>query len=420
MRILREPTRVRSLRELLYGLIAFPIALTLAIVFFIAFAVSVSLTITVVGIPLLAVVVLLGRYQGTFDRAIGRTLLGADLEGPRPFRPRPGAFGWLGSALGHADGWRGLAYLVVRLPVTFVASLTAWTLWGVGLMFLSYPTWWYVAATDVDPDAGVTLGQNHMDSWYEIAWITAIGLAMVLVAPWAVRLVAKADIWLMRVLLGPTRVSERVRDLEETRALAVDDSAARLRRIERDLHDGAQARIVALAMHLSQAQERLDEDEGTPDLTKARAHVDSALGNARLAITELRDLARGIHPPVLDEGLDVAFATLIAGSAVPVRMHADIPVRPPAAVESIAYFCAAELLTNVARHSDATAVQLDVVRTGDTLVVTVQDNGSGGARVRPGGGLAGLAERVRTVDGSVRIESPEHGPTRVTVELPAA
>ncbi|WP_436772690.1 sensor histidine kinase [Yinghuangia sp. YIM S09857] len=425
LRILREPTRLRSLREAPYFAVASPLTFVLVLVFGAGFLVSVPLSITVVGLPLLAGIILLGRYQGALHRGLARVLLRRDIEGPRPFRARPGAFGWLGSALGHAEGWRGVVFLVARLPVAIAGLAATWIFWCMGILLLTYPIWMKPTQSGDNGDgAGVNLGGNLMGSWYELIAVGLFGAALLLIAPWAIRLISRADIWLMRALLGPTKVSERLRDLEETRAIAVDDSAARLRRIERDLHDGAQARIVALAMHLSQAQERLDQDNtadgagSAADLAKARAHVDSALGNARIAITELRDLARGIHPPVLDQGLDAALATLASGSAVPVGLHTDIAQRPPASLESIAYFCAAELLANAGRHSDATRILVDAVRRGDTLVVRVEDNGNGGARLREGGGLAGLAERVRTVDGTLAIESPPGGPTRITVELP--
>lgn len=421
-RILREPLRLRSLREAVYCVIVFPMTFVLLLLFAVGFMVSVPLSITVVGLPLLAGLVLLGRYQGGLHRGLARVLLREDVEGPRPFRARPGAFGWLGSSLGHAEGWRGVLHLVARMPLAVAGIAATWLLWGMGLAFLTYPIWVKPTQSGDNGDgAGVSLGGNLMDSWYELIAVGLAGVFLLLVAPWVIRLITRLDVWLMRALLGPTRISERVRDLEETRAIAVDDSAARLRRIERDLHDGAQARIVALAMHLSQAQERLDADSAdadSVDLVKARAHVDSALGNARIAITELRDLARGIHPPVLDQGLDPALATLVAGSAVPVRLHTDIARRPPAALESIAYFCAAELLANMARHSDATEARVDAIRRDNTLVIHVEDNGVGGARIREGGGLAGLAERVRTVDGTLTIDSPAGGPTRINVELP--
>jgi signal transduction histidine kinase len=244
------------------------------------------------------------------------------------------------------------------------------------------------------------------------------------------------------------RVAERARDLEDKRARAVDGSAARLRRIERDLHDGAQVRLAALALALGEIKEQPDISERTVVLVSA-AHQ-----QAKDALTELRDLARGIHPPVLDRGLGPALEVLAATSAVPVVVHAG-PLydgtghdgaghdgaghdgaghdgaghdgaghdgagqRPSPAIEAIAYFCAAELLANAAKHSAASQVAVSVREPGSgMLLMTVTDDGSGGARVVAGGGLAGLRERVQTVDGRLEVDSPPAGPTTITIELP--
>jgi signal transduction histidine kinase len=213
-----------------------------------------------------------------------------------------------------------------------------------------------------------------------------------------------------------------VRELEQARANLVDDSAARLRRIERDLHDGAQAQMVAVAMKLGLAREKLGgaiDGAAQADLERILELVDAAHRSAKQAITELRDLARGIHPAVLDHGLGAAFRTLAARSDVPVELVIDLPERPSAAIETIAYFCAAELLTNVAKHSAARHATLEAVHLAGLLTVRVSDDGSGGARLEERGGLAGLAERVRTVDGKLQVSSPPRGPTVVTVELPS-
>ena len=214
----------------------------------------------------------------------------------------------------------------------------------------------------------------------------------------------------------------RVRELEQSRAYLVDDSAARLRRIERDLHDGAQAQMVAVAMKLGLAREKLDRMAGGPgqaDLERVLELVAAAHRGAKEAITELRDLARGIHPPVLDQGLGTALATLAARSEVPVELTVDLPERPSAAIETIAYFCAAELLANVTKHSGARHATLEVAHVPGLLRLRVSDDGTGGARIEAHGGLAGLAERVATVDGKLQISSPPGGPTVVTVELPS-
>ena len=214
---------------------------------------------------------------------------------------------------------------------------------------------------------------------------------------------------------------ERVRELQRSRALVADDAAARLRRIEQDLHDGAQAQMMAVVMKLALARDHLSAPtarlEGA-DLDRAQELVDAAHRGAMEAIAELRDLARGIHPPALDEGLGAALAGLVARSDLPVELVVDMPERPSHAIETIAYFCAAELLTNAAKHSDAQHTKLEVLHQPGLVTLRVSDDGTGGAQLQPGGGLAGLAERVHTVDGRLHVESPAGGPTVVAVELP--
>jgi signal transduction histidine kinase len=210
-------------------------------------------------------------------------------------------------------------------------------------------------------------------------------------------------------------VAERARDLASKRARAVDESAATLRRIERDLHDGAQVRLAALAMALGEIKENLTQAGG--DASTLRL-LGSAHQNAKDALTELRDLARGIHPPVLDRGLRPALALLAETSAIPVTLSVEVGDRPSPAIEAIAYFCVAELLANAAKHSAARTIAVGVREVGDGLVLTVTDDGAGGAVVAPGGGLAGLLERVQTVDGRLDVASPAGGPTTITIELP--
>ena len=220
------------------------------------------------------------------------------------------------------------------------------------------------------------------------------------------------------LLIAP--LPQRVRELERSRARVVDDSAARLRRIERDLHDGAQAQMVAVAMKLGLAREKLAGivANGADDLERVLELIVAAHRGATEAITELRDLARGIHPPVLDHGLGDALTSLAAGGDPPVKVVVDLPERPSAAIETIGYFCAAELLTNVAKHSGAQHATLEAVRADGLLRLQVSDDGVGGASVNADGGLAGLAERIAAVDGRLHVSSPLGGPTVVAVELP--
>jgi signal transduction histidine kinase len=221
---------------------------------------------------------------------------------------------------------------------------------------------------------------------------------------------------LIEGMLTPNPLAQRVRELEERRTSAVDDAAATVRRIERDLHDGTQARLVGLGMTLAMVNELLAA--GAPP-QKVQALVSSARGNAKEAIEELRDLVRGIHPPILDRGLKEAVTTLASSAAVPVTVQFDGPVvNVSPALESIAYFCVAEMLTNVSKHSGARQAQVHVKQEQSTLRLCVTDDGHGGATPAAGGGLAGLIERVHTVDGVLRVDSPLGGPTVVTVELP--
>lgn len=209
--------------------------------------------------------------------------------------------------------------------------------------------------------------------------------------------------------------AERTQDLQAKRARAVEEFAARLRRIERDLHDGAQVRLTALAMTLGEIKENLAEradDDATLKLA-VTAHQD-----AKDTLAELRDLARGIHPPVLDRGLEPALYALAGTSAIPVTLTVQITARPSPAIEAIAYFCAAELLANAVKHSAAAQVCITVADRDSGLALAVTDDGRGGAHLAPGGGLAGLAERVQTVDGRLDLVSPPGGPTTVTIELP--
>jgi signal transduction histidine kinase len=227
--------------------------------------------------------------------------------------------------------------------------------------------------------------------------------------------------WELAIAYRP--LPRRVRELEQSRAQVVDDLAARLRRIERDLHDGAQAQMVAVTMKLGLAVKKLGGmtgGAGQADVERILELVAAAHLGAKEAVAQLRDLARGIHPPVLDQGLGIALTSLAAHSDVPVEMVIDLPERPSAAIETIAYFCAAELLTNVTKHSGAQHARLEAVHGPDLLLrVQVSDDGCGGARIEDRGGLAGLAERIKTVDGRQRLSSPPGGPSVVTVELPS-
>ena len=270
---------------------------------------------------------------------------------------------------------------------------------------------------------------RHPKAWGGVCvavglWLFVLGVILCAFGFWWGALlfaVAALELWIAyRLLVAP--LPQRVRQLEQSRAHVVDDSATRLRRIERDLHDGAQAQMVAVAMKLGLATKKLrgmTDGAGQTDLDRVLELVAAAHRGAKEAVAELRDLARGIHPPVLDDGLGTALTTLAARSDLPVELVLDLPERPSAAIETIAYFCAAELLANAAKHSSARQATLEAGHVPGLLRIVVSDDGTGGARLEERGGLAGLTERVQAVDGRLQISSPPGGPTVVAVELPS-
>ncbi|HEY5990636.1 MAG TPA: sensor domain-containing protein [Streptosporangiaceae bacterium] len=368
------------------------------------------------------------RRLGGASRRLAAWLLGERVAAPPPAAGRHGGLARFGAGLRDGPGWRAAAYLLLKLPVAVFGSYAV-SFWVIGLINVSFPFWWLsfrnhppgVRLSPVPvytPFGWFGQGTFHVATFAGTFAAGAAGVAMLLAAPWVTRAVALADRWLIRSLLGPGKLEQRIVDLEQTRALAVDDSVAMMRRLERNLHDGAQIRLATLAMSLGMAKEKLGDDGAVADLAAVRDLVDAAHRGAKDALVELRDLARGIHPPVLDNGLADALATLAAGSAIPVELTAAVSRRPSPAIESIAYFCAAELLANAVKHSSACKIKVEVAERAGMLELTVTDDGRGGADQGQGSGLSGLAHRASTVDGRVDIVSPMGGPTQITVVLP--
>ena len=445
-----EPFTARALRELLFCLVQVPFIVPIPLA---GFAVTVELLrlttparppnpswpeILAGGMAAALVVLLLvvtgaARGLGSLQRRLTVLFLNERIAVPPPVRPGHGVLSRLNARLRDGPGWRAVAYLPLKLPVTLLEFYAAFW-WVGGLVNLSYPFWWrsfrnHPPAAHLSPVPVFTpfgwfgQGMLHVATFPGTFAAFGAGAAMLLTAPWVTRAATSADRWLIRGLLGPGGLAQRVADLEQTRSLAVDDSAALLRRMERDLHDGAQIRLATLAMHLGMAKEKLGgHGSEVLDATAVRELVDAAHQGAKDALSELRSLARGIHPPVLDTGLADALASLAASSAIPAELAVSIPVRPTPAIETIAYFCAAELLANAAKHSSANKIKVEI-KAGATerdrmLILAVSDDGVGGADPARGSGLGGLAQRVRTVDGLLAIASPPGGPTQITVELP--
>jgi signal transduction histidine kinase len=375
-----------------------------------------GLFFALVGLPLLGVTLRLAGWFAQAERARFAFLLGTRI----PAWPAAGTAGRAGYRWGIIPRWRmwregatwaQIGYALLRLPVSTVTVTISVTVWAVSLVLLAMPAYaWSL------PNGGLTLGDTVLHTRAELTLSVVVGVLLLLAAPQLTRGLAIADGTLARRLLGPRRdLSARVTELETSRERVLDAAETERRRIERDLHDGAQQRLVALAMELGRAKVKFADD-----IDAARELVDQAHIQAKEALTELRNLVRGVHPPVLtDRGLDAALSGLAALCPVPVDVHVDVPVRPKASIEAVAYFVVAEALTNVAKHSRASHAKVVVEGHGfpGTLTVMISDDGIGGADITSTG-LAGLADRISGVDGRLSVESPVGGPTIIAAELP--
>ncbi|MGW0630176.1 sensor histidine kinase [Streptomyces sp. NPDC002758] len=416
---LRAPFEARSWREFAYVLLSLPISILLFTYAVTMVSLGAGLLVTFLGIPVLAAGLAGCRGLGSLERARARGLLGLEVAEPELLRMRkPGVMAWMGAVLKSGTSWRHLLYAVLHFPWAVFSFVVAVNFWAYGWALLTYPLWFWVFPMYGGQDGLQLYGDEHhriyLDNPFEITVTALIGLLFTLATPWIVRALTLVDRLLVHGLLGPSRLATRVVELESDRGVVVDTAAADLRRIERDLHDGAQARLVALAMDLGLAKEKLTEDPRA-----AARMVEEAHGEVKTALQELRDLARGIHPAVLtDRGLDAALSSVASRCTVPVRVEVDLAERPAAAIEGIAYFTVSELLQNISKHSGAKSASVDVWRVEDRLMLQVVDDGVGGADVAAGSGLAGLAGRLDAVDGILVVDSPAGGPTRVTAELP--
>jgi len=377
--------------------------------------------VALVGIPLLMGAVGFGRVIAASERGRARALLGTRLPG-YPRRP-PAGGGWksVKRRLGDGAGWRGLAYGCVMLPWGIITFTLAVVMWSVALGMTTLPI--YAWAIPESSDGGV----GHFGSYVLRGWgftgylagVAVVGLLFLLLAPRVIRGLAAVDRALIRSLLAPSPnalLAQRVEELTVSRDASVEGAAIELRRIERDLHDGAQQRLVSLAMNLGIANDRLASGA---DPQAAVALVGRAHDEAKQAISELRELVRGIHPAVLtDRGLDAALSALAARSPVPLSVVVSLDRRPPANIEGAAYFVVAEAMNNIAKHSRATRGSVRVEQLGRRLLIDIRDDGRGGAVESPTGGLAGLRDRVTAVEGTLRLTSPVGGPTELRVELP--
>ncbi|MFC3576860.1 sensor histidine kinase [Streptomyces yaanensis] len=416
---LRAPIEGRSWGEFVYLVLSLPIGIMTFTYSVTMFSLGAGLLVTFLGIPVLAAALAGCRGFGALERARARGLLGLQVADPEPLPiKRRGAMAWIGAMLKSGTSWRHMLYTVLQFPWAVFSFTVGISFWVTGWALLTYPLWFWLFPMYAGQDGLLLYGDEtrgiYLDNPFEITVTVLVGLLFTLTTPWIVRGLTTVDRLLVHGLLGPSRLATRVVELESDRGVVVDTAAADLRRIERDLHDGAQARLVALAMDLGLAKEKLAEDPQA-----AARMVDEAHGEVKTALQELRDLARGIHPAVLtDRGLDAALSAVAARCTVPVQLEVDLPSRPAAAIEGIAYFTVSELLQNISKHARASRATVDVWRVEDRLLLQVVDDGVGGADAFGGSGLAGLAGRLDAVDGILVVDSPVGGPTRITAELP--
>ncbi|HVE26032.1 MAG TPA: sensor histidine kinase [Sporichthya sp.] len=401
------------LQALALALLGIPVALTLLLSLVVSLALIPAVGIGLFTTPL--VVVANRKFTGLVRR-LGPSWFGCEIASP--YKPRPilgGPMRRAGWVLGDPATWRDLlwtlwaatfGFAVVMIPVGLVAQ-------GIYGWVLSAGVWKPI----YDSSGGEWYGFIKVTSWSRAFGAGLLGTSFVCFGLWLAPYIIKLDALITRSLLAPTKEQalQRVRDLTETRTAAVDASAAEIRRIERDLHDGAQARLVAMGMSLNAAEHLMESDP-----VQAKQMIADARAASVTALNELRNLVRGILPPVLAErGLGDAVRALALASPIPTEVTVNLPSRLADPVESAAYFAVSETLTNAAKHSGATRIWIDLRHDGTTLRMTVGDDGCGGADPSRGSGLAGIARRLSAFDGRMNLSSPVGGPTLITMDIPA-
>ncbi|SFO50674.1 Signal transduction histidine kinase [Geodermatophilus obscurus] len=415
--------RTRLVRQALvdsgYALVSLPAGILAFVLVVTGVSVGVGTLVIWVGVAVLAGTLLAARGLATVERAQLPVVLDRPVPRPAYLVPDGGRVRRLLTPLRDPQSWLDALHAVLRLPLAVLAFSVTVTFWALALGGISYGAWdWALPDPSTDPDNTdlLELLGFESSSGRRILFYSTIGLLAAVVLPFAVRAVALLHAQLGRALLTSRAAAQaEIGRLSRGRDAAVAAEAVALRRLERDIHDGPQQHLVRLGMDLSRAQRQLDRDPAAARTTLAEAGV-----LAREALEELRALSRGIAPPVLaDRGLAAALTALAARSPVPVELAVDLPEQRLAPVtENTAYFVVSEALANVAKHSGARVCRVAVGRAGDVLRVVVEDDGDGGALLVPGHGLAGLADRLRAVDGVLTVDSPRGGPTRATAELP--
>lgn len=406
-----------------YVLVGLPLALTSFVVLIVGLAAGLGLVVTVIGLPILSGTLYAARGLADIERLRLPAVLRQARIRPQYRLAEPGASAWrrIFVPMGDAQSWLDLAHGILKLVVavaSFVVTLVWWAGAVAGSLYWAYD-WALPHGDPEDVELPQLLGLGDSTT-ARIGLHTAIGLFFLITLPIVVRGCALMEASFGRAMLtGVAEMRNRITVLEEQKRAAVSAEASALRRLERDIHDGPQQRLVRLAMDLSRARQQLASDPEAAGRT-----LDEAVTQTRETLAELRALSRGIAPPILvDRGLPSALAALAGRGLIPIELRVDPDLGTPAgrldpAVESTAYFVVAEALTNVAKHSRATECQVAVTRQDQRLVVAVGDDGQGGAHLAKGHGLVGIADRVRAAGGRLDVTSPAGGPTEVRAELP--
>ncbi|WP_084429312.1 sensor histidine kinase [Kibdelosporangium aridum] len=377
---------------------------------------SIGLTFIWIGFPLVLGVVAVLRAFTNLHRKQAGWVLGTEIE--RPYRarvPGHGMYRRVFAIIGDPATWRDVAWLFVEMAAGSALAITNFALLVGGIGHITLATWWWALPADADVNLMGFLSVNSTAS----AIFVGVPVGVMYVAIWyfASPYLMRAQAWLTASLLAPTeaaRLANRVQQLTVSRADTVDTQAAELRRIERDLHDGAQARLVALGMSLGMAEETVARDPAA-----ARELLAEARAASSQALAELRDLVRGIHPPVLaDRGLDGAIQALVLANPMKTDVEIDIPGRLSAPVESAAYFAVAETLTNIAKHASASKAWIRLTYDDGKLTMLIGDDGRGGADASGGTGLRGIERRLSAFDGTLVVSSPIGGPTVIVMSVP--
>jgi signal transduction histidine kinase len=412
--MLRDARDARTYTRFAYILVALPLATLYFSVLVCGLSVGVCLAITLLGIPVLIGTMFAWRGMAALERGLGRSLLGEDV--PTPYRPLPPGGWWprLRARLADPATWKDLAYLLLLFPLALFTFIVAVTLVGVALGLLVAPAWYWSV-----PD-GIDVGALNVDTLGEALAAVPVGAVLVLASLRVVNWLGALHGAFARVMLGPTSDPEleaQVVDLSTARSRIIAAADDERRRLERDLHDGAQQRLVALSLTLGLARRQVDSG----DEEQARERLTEAEQEARLAIDELRELARGIHPAILtSRGLDAAMTELSGRAAVPVIVEGEVGERLAPEIEAAAYFTISEALANVGKYAEASEARVRIGVRDGVLDVTVADDGRGGADPGSGSGLRGLFDRVGAVGGTLQVDSPPGAGTTLTARLPLA